>query len=247
MRHTTLLITLFILVHTSNGYAQTQRQQRESRQHFQVSYGPAKLSYRITRISQRPNETETRDFYLVEDSNGDRLMLTDRRDFLKQTSEHEVLDLATKEIVRATVQFPYKSATMRETLDEARKNPIDDSRLEITLELNGVFATAKEAEWVSGTQRDALSSLRRAASGQFMERIERLRPVLGRGELALFCVSLFRFVLYQQACGGVSAPFEPAAPDCAFDAEFDFPCSDQQKQKIATAKAAGTDVTGMRY
>ncbi|HEX9983503.1 MAG TPA: hypothetical protein VGF69_09575 [Thermoanaerobaculia bacterium] len=247
MRNVILLVCL-TLVAADLCHAQTQRYQPERRQHFLVEYKPAKLAYRVTKISQRPNETETRDFYLVEDSTGDRLLLTDRRDFLKQTSEHEVLDLSTKELLRSVVQYPYKSATLRETLEELRNGPKhDDSTFMLTMELNGVSATAKLGAWSSGTERDALSSLRRSATAQFIERVERLRPLIGRGELAMFCVSLFEFFLYQQSCGGASAPFQPAVPDCDFDAEFDFPCSDQQKQKISAAKIDGKDLAGLRY
>ncbi|HEX9986234.1 MAG TPA: hypothetical protein VGF69_23440 [Thermoanaerobaculia bacterium] len=248
MRNAFVLICLTV-VGADLCQAQTQRNQREWRQHFTIEYPPAKLAYRITKITEMPVESLTRELYLVEDGNGDRLLLTHVYDLAEQTVVYEVLDLETKEVVRATTHYPYKSATLRDTLDEARKAaPIPNEQLDVTLELNGVLSTAKQSEWASGAARDARSSLRRAASSRFLERLERLRPISGsRGELTLFCFSLLQLVLYEKECADSGGPLQPAAPDCSFDAEFPYPCSDQQKQKIATAKAAGKELAGMLY
>ena len=219
----------------------------ETRQHFALKAESFGLSYSITKIVQTPNETEDRDIYLIEDRvSGDRLVVTDRRDFLNQTREVEVVDTDSKEKVISIIQFPYKSATRIDTLEEMRaerKAGIPLKNLPITIEMNGVSVTAGNDEWTSDKARDHRSKIRRAASNTFMERLERLRPILGaRGELGTVCRFLIALILNHEACRG-PVTFEPAKPDCQFDASFRYGCSEAQKRRVAAAKSGDKVLT----
>lgn len=223
--------------------AGTEAAASERRQHFAVKGEDFGLAYSVTKITQTPNDTETREIYLIEDLvSHDRLVITDRRDYLNQTREVEAVDLALKEKAVATVSFPYKSATRTETLDEmraAKKEGTLPADLPVTIDINGVSVTSFEREWTSDKARDRRSSVRRAASNMFMERLERLRPIVGSaGEMGNVCRFLLALVLNHEACRG-PVKFTPAAPDCAFDSSFRYACNDTQKRKIAEAKESG--------
>jgi hypothetical protein len=189
---------------------------------------------------QMPNQTETVRLYLIEDS-GDRLTFADIRDYLNQTSVLEVRDTQTKEYVRATVSLPFKSRSRTATAQEARENPdvLKDFDPATTLELNGASAVAKDSEWPRAASRDKRSTLRRAASAQFIERLERLRPIAGgAGQFDPLCARLLRYILYNEPCA-LSVTAEDAFGDCDFDAAFGYPCTERQKDRLKTTVAAG--------
>jgi hypothetical protein len=212
----------------------------ETRHHYHFSDEPSGLRYRMTRIFRMPNNTETRSICLLEEGSGARMTLSDTSDYLAQTNVLEITDLETKDVARVTVRFPYKSATMKETIAEARAHPdLESIDLPTTIEVNGVSAHAKESEWLSERHaRAARSSLRRAGSAAFLERLERLRPIAADRELMLFCIHLLRHVLYDAPCEE-ELQAQEAFGDCSFDASFGHPCSERQKQRIEKAVAAG--------
>lgn len=168
------------------------------------------------------------------------MTLTYTRDYLDQTSVLEILDLQTKEYVRATSTFPFKSATREETIKEARANPaLFESHDPFNIiELNGVAAEAKDSEWTTMKTRDRRSNLRRAASAQFLERLERLRSIVAKDPLRLFCAGLLRYVLYNEPCAS-SVTVTQEHGDCDFDALFHYACSDRQKGRLKDAIASG--------
>jgi hypothetical protein len=211
----------------------------EVRHHYDATSRRIGASYRVTEIFSMPNETEDRRIFLLEDNEaGDRVLLTETRDYLRQTDSYEILDLQTKERIAAIVQWPYKSATRNETIEEMRAAPAVDPP--ITLESGGVSVSARESEWETPNGRERRSSLRRAATSQFLERLERMRPIIGAsGMLTSFCAALLKFVLYHEACNG-PIRFEPAPPDCDFDAAFRYKCSDAQKARVRQAAESKT-------
>lgn len=226
---------LFITTEASAG---EQAGPREVRRHY--SFGSSPATYRVTAIARSPNNTEDRNLFLVEDVNGDRLTIEHRRDYLEQTSVHEIVDLQTKEFVRATVRLPFKSATREETIKEYRANPslFEGTDAPVMIELNGVSAQAKETDWLGAKMREQRSTLRRAATAQFLERLERLRAVGGSDHLQIFCTELLRYVLYNEACSS-SLQVVQVHGDCAFDASFRYACSDQQKARLKKAIESG--------
>lgn len=232
--NTRLLVVAAITVIVCCIAASLHAQPVEVRHHYRAASSRIGNSYGVTEIFAMPNETEDRSTFLLQDDiAGDRLLFTQTRDYLKQISEYEIVDLQTKERLVAIVQWPYKSATRKETIEEMRAMPAVDPT--ITLETGGVSVMAKESEWETPIGRERRSSLRRAATSQFLERLERLRPIIGAsGKLTSFCAALLKFVLYHEACTG-PVRFEPAQPDCDFDAAFRYKCSDAQKAKVQEA------------
>lgn len=234
MMRAAVVVLLILLAGAAPGNAQNV----EVRHHFAASDKRIGATYRVTEIFGMPNDTEDRHTFLVEDTvAGDRLLLTQLRDYLKQTGSYEIMDLQTKERVTATVQYPYKSVTRKETIEEMRNLDVSTLTPQITIELSGVSAPVVESEWEGAQGRERRSALRRGATAQFLERMERLRPLLGsRGSLSSFCAALLKFVLYHEACNGPVA-FVAAAPDCDFDRAFRYSCSDKQKARVKAAAA----------
>jgi hypothetical protein len=219
----------------------------EIRRHYEVTEQlvPRNVRYVVTEIVTSAGEAETRSVYLVEESNGDRFVLMDRIDFLTQESVKEITDLATKEYARATAYMPYKASTRTETIAEMKrlKGASADADWSTVLDVNGVTAEGVDGGCASPAWRDQRSALRRAATPQFLERLERMRPLLSRAAtLTMFCYGLLRFVLYEEACDSRVRTAE-LQPDCTYDASFGFPCTEKQKQKIAQAAAQNKVLT----
>lgn len=212
----------------------------EARHHYRYSNEQSGLRYRATKIFRLPNNTESSETWLFEDESGKRMTLVETRDYLRQTKVLEITDLETKDVARVTVQFPFKATTLQETIVEGRAWLATESiDLPMTLEVNGVSFAAKESEWKSERHtRNARSSLRRAGSPVFLERLERLRPIVAGGELILVCHELLRYVLYNVPCREELQP-ERAFGDCSFDAAFGHPCSERQKKRVRESADAG--------
>jgi hypothetical protein len=214
------------------------------RRHYRLTDSRSATSCTITEIEFDAGPAHDRTTYLFEDANGDRLLLSSTRDYLNQTTEVEIVDVATKELVRAAVTHPWESATRAETLAEIRRDPAVGAAWDapIGIELNGVLVQAKASEWMARGMRDRRSSLRRAAGSPFLDRLERLRAFSGAtSPLRLFCDHLLRYLLLNEACTSAVAQAY-ADPDCRFDAAFRYTCSDQQRQWIARRLAEGERV-----
>jgi len=215
----------------------------EWRSHFEAVDKASGTAYRFTEITQLPDESEDRIYTLVEDTaSHDRLVVKQRMNYMDHEASVEITDLDTHETASATSPLPYVSITRSGALDEIHKNPALRSwRVpSITLSVNGVAQTASETEWLSNVTRDRRSSVRKAASPQFLEKLERMR-VVGASDSPLFhaCGSVLTYLLYNERCRAQDVHTAVAFPDCAFDASFKFSCSEQSKQRIAKAKESG--------
>jgi len=215
----------------------------EWRSHYEAVDMKSGIAYKFTEITQLPDESEDRIYTLVEDVvTHDRLLVKHRINYMDHEVSVEITDLDTHEVAAAASPLPYVSITRSGALDEIHKNPTLRSwRVpSITLSVNGVSQVASENEWLSTVTRDKRSAVRRAASPQFLEKLERLR-VVGSSDSPLFhaCSNVLTYFLYNEQCKAQAVHAVIAAPDCAFDASFQFNCSEKSKQRIAKAKEAG--------
>lgn len=236
------IATLVIVLHATCLAAQFV----DSRQHFEVTDNNEKpvVRYVVTHIFALHGSTEDRDVFLVRDViNGDRLRLRVTMDYLNQLKIREIVDLETKEYARTTARMPYKTASRDQTIAEMRRaraaGKLGPWPVEFTLNavtVQGTYEHAPTEAW-----RDDRSMLRGAASSAFLERLERLRPLVALESsepLSSMCMAMMRWFVYEESCATDSI-VRPLKPDCAYDAEFGFPCSEQQKQRIRTAADEG--------
>lgn len=218
----------------------------EWRQHFESIDEKSHARYRITEITRLPNQTLNETFILIEDVQGhERLQVKHTINFFDHVATLEITDLDTKETAEASSPLGYKSITRAGAIDEIRKDPaLRRARIpEITLTVNGVQETASEDEWSSSVIRDKRSALRKAASPQFLERLERLRSV-GTSDSPVFqvCGGVLKYLLYNETCKSPDVHTKIAAPDCAFDSSFRFECSKKSKDRIAAAREKGEKI-----
>lgn len=215
----------------------------DSRQHFEVTDNNEKpvVRYVVTHIFALHGSTEDRDVFLVRDViNGDRLRLRVTTDYLNQLKIREIADLETKEYARTTARMPYKTASRDETIAEMRRARATGKLVPWPVEftLNAVTVEGAYEDDPSEAWRDDRSMLRGAASSAFLDRLERLRPLVASQPLSSMCMAMLRWFVYEESCSTDSI-VRPLKPDCAYDAEFGFPCSEQQKQRIRTAADEG--------
>jgi hypothetical protein len=217
-------------------------QPRETRKHYEIRSTVASASphYLVTEIATKSRDAQARRIYLVQDSNGDRLVLTLTNHRVHGETVAEITDLATNEFVRAVVPIVRQE---RATVSAAPADPgaaAPTNPAPILVELNGATARLDRNDSRSSEWRESRSTLRRAATSDFLERLERLRAITVPGhELADFCGSLLRYILYNEACAA-TIMIAPLQPDCAYDAAFRYPCSDKQKLLIKRAAAQRT-------
>jgi hypothetical protein len=233
-----VVATLVIVLYAAGAAAQFV----DNRQHFEVIDNSEKpiVRYVVTHVFALHGSTEDRDVFLVRDANGDRLRFRITTDYLNQTKLREITDLDTKEFARTTAHMPYKTASRDTTVAAMRREratgkpapwPVEFTLNGVTVE--GLYESDPPEDW-----RDSRSMLRAAASSAFLERLERLRPLLGTKPLSSMCAGMFRWFVYEESCASDSI-VRPLQPDCAYDAEFGFPCSEQQKQRVRAAEDEG--------
>jgi hypothetical protein len=202
----------------------------ERRRHYRITSASPEspVLYNVTEIVSANARSPGRRLYLLQDSNGDRLVLTETVDPRRDEMTREIRDLGTNEYVRSTVPHAGKAA-----LDPGEES----ARLRV--ELNGVVVLTTRKEASSREWRETRSKLRRAAGPAFLERLERMRGIPASAAiLSGFCEQLLRFVLYNEECTAKWV-VAPARPDCDFDAQFRYPCSDARKKAVKGMTRSG--------
>jgi hypothetical protein len=205
--------------------------------------------YTVTQI-QLLSEKNDKTVLLILASSGDRLIATRERSFEKQTSYSEIRDERSGEFLRVSLTFSYPTRTRSSTLELAHKNPqLQASELpfEITGPGNSKLSGI-EAHWRDpGTARGWRTRIRQMVSSTFLEELEIVDSSGLFSEPILFGLHevLMQFILYRTSCDStVALRVDPAIPDCGFDKDFGFPCSEQEQKRAAAAMEAKT---GQRY
>jgi hypothetical protein len=139
--------------------------------------------------------------------------------------------------------MPYKTTSRDTTIAEMRRARETGKQAPWPVEftLNGVTVEGTYEDDPTETWRDGRSRLRGAASSAFLERLERLRPLVAARPLSSMCMGMLRWFVYEESCSADSI-VRPLKPDCAYDAEFGFPCSEQQKQRVRKAEDGGREL-----
>lgn len=149
-----------------------------------------------------------------------------------------------------SVQFiPPAGMSTRETADEAEKNATveESDERSMTFATNTVRRTALASQWRhEATSRLWRTELRSSLAPPFLESLERLRELAFRSDSPLGAFGSLLHPLYHGNSlkpGAGKLLIEPASPDCRFDADMGYACSEAQVKRINDAEAAGKPLT----
>lgn len=221
----------------------------ENRQHIIVTSAAGNDDFVVTQISQRSDNLD-RTIILIRTSAGDRLMTTREWDYEKQIAFSEIRDVRSDEFLRATFTYPISTKTRRATLEIVSKNPqLLSIEVPFEISVHGPSRVSGIAShWEDPiTARDWRTRVRQMISPNFLETLELVETsgLLKQPALASIHEMLMGYVLYRTNCNsGAGLSVEPAAPDCGFDKDFSYPCSEDQLKR---AKAAGGEKKANRY
>lgn len=241
----TLLIILALAATHAVAEPQPPAEVREHRSHFEIVAQEGPVLYQFTEVS-RTSDTLSEEYVLVRDVEHGDFVLRQRWSFGDQVMTRRLSDLEDRVFVQLTMQSPFTSKTRKETLAESRRHPsIKMTPAIIKLETNGGRWDAVETEWEDAVAlRQFRYRLRASVDGFLLEAVERLKGMpIDTTAIGAFFDILGHLIVYgppsaEPAAAGTKR--QTAAPDCAFDAHFGFPCSAKQLDRIKKAAASGT-------
>jgi len=220
----------------------------EVRQHFSVTSPSGIDDFLLTRI-QSLTEADDKTVVLIRTATGGHFVATHEWNYEKQVSYSEIRDQRSGDFLRVSVTYPYATRTRSSTLELAKKNPklvSADIPFEITAPGNSRLSGI-ESHWRDpATAREWRTRARQMASPSFLEDLEIIDSsgLFSDPMMSSLHQFLLQFVLYRTSCDSAAGiQVAPAVPDCSFDKEFGFACSDDQAGR---AKAA-TEGKASRY
>lgn len=249
----TLAATLSLLIATATGAqtttneatvgpsATTTAAPTEVRRHFKV-LSPGQVDDYVATEIRSLSEKSDKIRMIVESAQGQKFLLTFERDYVKQTTSHEIREVGGQEFLRLRFQSPWTATTRTGTLEEGAKHPELIEKTDFSFEFatagNGILAGGDFGLWNDmQNQREWRTRLRSMLAPQFLEALE---IMWSNGFFASSVGNTFaepvRYVVYRPDCGAPDdLRVEPALPDCDFDKKFGFPCSDRQKARADRA------------
>ncbi len=222
---------------------------REVRQHFTVTSPSGIDDFLLTRV-QSLSEADDKTVVLIRTASGAHFIATHEWNYETQLSYSEIRDERSGDFLRLSVKYPYATRTRSATLDLAKKNPklvSSDIPFEISAPGNARLSGI-ESHWRDpATAREWRTRVRQMLSPAFLEDLEILDSsgLFSDPMLSSLHQFLLQFALYRTSCDAASAlTVAPATPDCSFDKEFGYGCSEEQLDR---AKTAGEKKTPVRY
>lgn len=221
----------------------------EVRQHWAAVRADGRSMYDVTEIA-RTSDTVERSVIVVRDENGARWRFEHYSDYERHASMEEARDLKSGMFVRMSWKFRAKGKTIKEVL-AWWKSVTDAERhgdVELTVESGGTRVAAQESEWNDRARSDDWrGQLRETFSVSFLDALERMRDTLMPHDVTFDVMKdLVAKVSYANACDSASEPYTKRVdldPDCTFDKDMGYPCSDKQIQRIVKAAKDGRRIT----
>jgi hypothetical protein len=221
----------------------------EVRQHFIVTSPSGVDDFLLTRI-QDLTEVDDKTVVLIRTVAGAHFIAIHEWNYETQVSYSEIRDEPSGHFLRVSVTYPYATRTRSSTLDLAKKNPklvSSDIPFEITAPGN-TRLSGIESHWRDpATAREWRTRIRQMVSPSFLEDLEIIDSsgLFSDPMMSSLHQFLLQFVLYRTSCDSPSAlKVDPAVPDCSFDKEFGYGCSEDQ---LSRAKAAAEEKATGRY
>lgn len=212
----------------------------EYRRHLAVHGQNPVDDFEITEI-QRLSEPDDITVVLIRTSDGDELIAKHEWNYEKQISYREIRDLRSDEFLRVTTTYSYSTRTRTATLQQARKSPqsiAQDAPFEITgpgnSRLSGIYS-----HWGDPvTAREWRTRIRQMISPAFLEKLERVDStgLFSEPILSALHELVMQYLLYRTSCDSTAnLRVDAAVPDCGFDKNFGYPCSEDQEKRAAAA------------
>lgn len=226
--------------------ASTELDSTARREHFVVRDGKKNLFFELTELVAM-NDTQLDTVLLVWDhGTGLGVRFEARSDYEKKQAVVTAEELHGGSFLRVEFPLPHSGKTIREAIVEGRDNPKLDEAYDgsLTFVTNSVRITTLESQWRDeATARAWRTQLRSSLSPSFLETLERLRELVLGTHPAFNSAATVARRLYHADSGewGRTSKLvmETAAPDCRFDAEMGYECSEEQLRRIRVAMEAG--------
>jgi len=217
-------------------------QASESRQHFLITNGSNRFT--ATRIDNVDTHRTISTVLMRDEKTGRLYRFESTRNYVAQTAEYRLSDVAGKEFVSARYNLPLKAASREATGAELRAMQKSTIRVPLTLSVPGQSHTLNEEEWLGGTGGPIRAKLRGHLSAEFQDMLARISSVMSVPQLSDFCFELVGRVVGEVCRPVASVRLATMPPDCAFDASFGATCSEKQMERAKAVRKAGK---GSRY
>lgn len=239
-----VLVALAAPSHAADKVAPSPKPQ-ELRRHWVAVRSDATKLYEVVEV-KKLSEAVDHDTYAVRDWRGDPWIIERVMDYERHTVTHEVRDPKTGLFVRLSYKLVAEGKTKTEFLlyfhDHDTAGPNDD--VVIAVETPRSSATGLESEWKNREKSDDWrSELRAPLPTGFVDAIERMRDTLAPLDLGMQSLTAIAAnVTFGATCDATPAAYAKRIdldPDCAFDKDMGFACSDKQLQRVLKAAREG--------
>jgi hypothetical protein len=215
----------------------------EMRRHFVLRHNQAQtVHFELTEIIRMSDEWSHTSL-LVRDVGHGEVICEHRLSFAEHEASESISDVSGKAFIRSSSATPWTSKTRKRTMEEAARNPA------LADMLTPVTITTPGGEWRSIDQeekdwqrlRELRHSVRATVPFFLLEAAERMRGTVFSTVTGKSCYLLVGKYLVYEPDDESSLQLEEvtAAPDCAFDKAFGYPCSAQQLKRVEAAEKRG--------
>ncbi|MDP9191103.1 MAG: hypothetical protein M3P06_05315 [Acidobacteriota bacterium] len=217
---------------------------QDIRHHYQILGDKSAVLYDVTEINRYSDES-SENYVLIRDIGHGDFVMRNTWSYKDQTVTYRISDVKDRTYIQASAITPFSSKTRLETLAESRRNP-DLKQLPaiVKFETNGGRWDSIETDWEDENRlREFRHQLRQTFDFSLLEAIERMRGTVFTTEVAdVFYALIGQLVVYDSTSEdktAVGVKIQASTPDCAFDANYGFPCSAKQLERTAKAVKEG--------
>lgn len=208
----------------------------ESRTHLVFTDKAGKKLGEATRVLRETLAVD-RDSLLYRSADGDPLVLEEVLSYATRSTENSIRNVKGDARVTVRYKMPFTGRTRDEVLAEARQHPelwgTNSEQAEIIT--NGGSFRISDDEFTAPAE--LRKKLRQVIPFDLLETIERTTSTLFSTEAAMILrLQIVDLVVYRSQCGAEPATVTQSVPDCDFDKQFGFPCSDKQLARVRQAR-----------
>jgi hypothetical protein len=215
----------------------------ESRVHFELKSQDGLANFTCT-VIERMSDKLLSSRALLQNSLGERLLISSVHDFEHQTATREIREVGGSDFLRYTMFLPYSAKTMAATRAEAHAHPelLRDSNTKFELSAAGNASISGIANfWKDApTALEWRNRARLMLSAEFLNTLEFLETagIFRERSIPDMDSIVMPLVLYRTECQLDTHLVKTALPpDCGFDGKFGFDCSDKQKETASKFNA----------
>jgi hypothetical protein len=216
----------------------------ETRTHHVLTDETGKKIGDATRVL-RTSLAIDREYLLYRAVDGDQLVLEEVMSYMTQSTENAIRNIKGDARVAVRYKLPFTGKTRDEIFAEARRNPelwsTNPEQAEIITNGGSFRITDDEFNSPAGLKK----RLRQVVPFDLLETIERATSTVLATEFATIVrLQIVDLLVYRSQCAGQAPAVAQSIPDCDFDRQFGFPCSEKQAARV---KKARQDAAVMAY